>query len=214
MKFLTRLLGDLWRSIEEPQRSWQENERSLKILARKCKILEDLGKKLPDLWRFWQENARSLRIFKQALWRSSKNSQGYSWRNTREPQRSSWRSLLILKYPPKIFTRDPPLFYSTKVNNCLQVYLLYFCLKEKKNATRKTCFISSEFVKDQIQNLTWTAKVEDFVSNNVLLTWIFRCLSPSSSGERTSSAILFIVLSNTWRVKQKAQQLPTVITTN
>ena len=36
-----------------------------------------------------------------------------------------------------------------------------------------------------------------------LLTWIFSCLSSSSSGERTSSATLFIVLSSTWKVKNR-----------
>ena len=47
--------------------SWQENERSLKILARKWKILEDLDKNFEDPWRSWQENEISLKILTRIL---------------------------------------------------------------------------------------------------------------------------------------------------
>ena len=43
------IFKDLKKNFENPYRSWQENKRSLKILARKPKILEDLGKKIGDL---------------------------------------------------------------------------------------------------------------------------------------------------------------------
>ena len=66
------------RKIKDPWRSWQENQRSLKILARKWRILEDLNKNFEDPHEDPQE----------------------------DPQRSSWRSCRILKDPWKISTRE------------------------------------------------------------------------------------------------------------
>ena len=52
-KFLLRSLKtfkDLGKKMKGPWRSRQENERSLKILARKWKILEDLNKNFEDIY--------------------------------------------------------------------------------------------------------------------------------------------------------------------
>ena len=72
--------------MKDPWRSWQENERSLKILARKWRILEDLNKNFEDPHEDPQE----------------------------DPQRSSWRSCKILKDPWKIFTRGEHTWWSNK----------------------------------------------------------------------------------------------------
>ena len=97
--------------MKDPWGSWQENERSLKILARKWKILEDLGKKMKDPWRSWQENERSLKILARK-WRIledlNKNFEDPHEDPQEDPQRSSWRSCKILKDPWKIFTRVTP----------------------------------------------------------------------------------------------------------
>ena len=52
-KFLLRsfkMVKDLGKKMKGPWRSWQENERSLKILARKWKILEYLNKNFEDIY--------------------------------------------------------------------------------------------------------------------------------------------------------------------
>ena len=45
-----KTVKDLRKKMKGPWRSWQENERSLKILARKWKILEYLNKNFEDIY--------------------------------------------------------------------------------------------------------------------------------------------------------------------
>ena len=95
-KFLLRsfkTVKDLGKKMKGLWRSWQENERSLKILARKWKILEYLNKNFEDIYskEFWRYLFQ--RFFKDL------HEDPYQ-----DPERSPWRSPRILKDPSNIFT--------------------------------------------------------------------------------------------------------------